>query len=183
MKEDSRGASGGQRSGSLRNGLVVGQVAISLVLLIGSGLFVRSLISTQSVDPGFHAPEAGMIGLEMATSGYTPTEAEVVFETLQNRLLSAPGIDMVALTNRLPLGTTVQTNTLAIPGYEDPNNPEGPSLDAMTVSPEYFTFFDVAILDGRAFDPGDTRDAANVVVISEEMARRYWQGRVRSALN
>jgi len=176
LKDESRGATGGRRSGTLRNALVIGQVAISLVLLIGSGLFVRSLISTQSVDPGFDAPEAGMIALEMATSGYAPAEAEVALESLRNQLLSDPGIDEVALTNRLPLGATIQTNTFVIQGHEDPNDADGPSVDVMRVTPEYFTLFDIPVSSGRAFGPGDTGDGANVVIVSEEMARRYWNG-------
>jgi len=176
LKEESRGSSGGRRGGSLRNGLVMAQVAISLVLLIGSGLFVRSLISTQSVDPGFGAPEAGLIGLEMATSGYTSDEGEVALRALRTRLLSDPAIDRVAMATRVPLGTTVQTNTFVISGREDPDAADGPLIDVSAVSPEYFALLDIPILAGRGFEVGDSRDGSNVVIVSEEMARRYWQG-------
>ena len=176
LKDESRAASGGRRGASLRNALVTAQIAISLVLLIGSGLFVRSLISAQSVDPGFSAPEAGIIGLEMATSGYTSNEAEVALQELRTRLLSDPGIDQVALATRLPLSAMVLTNSFVISGREDPAEPDGPSVDVIMVSPEYFPLLGIPILAGREFEAGDTGDAANVVIVSEEMARRYWPG-------
>jgi len=90
LKEESRAASGGRRGASLRNGLVTAQIAISLVLLIGSGLFVRSLISAQSVDPGFSAPGAGIIGLEMACV-YSALGIEVSIVELMDTLM--PGTD------------------------------------------------------------------------------------------
>lgn len=176
LKDESRGATGGRRGGSLRNGLVMAQIAISLVLLVGSGLFVRSLISTQSVDPGFNAPEAGIIGLEMALSGYAPAEAEIALQELRARMLADPAIDEVALVTRLPLGMTVAINTFVIAGHEDPDDPDGSAVDVTTVTPEYFSLFEIPILAGRGFEAGDTEQGANVVIVNEEMSRRYWQG-------
>jgi len=176
LKDESGGATGGRRRGSLRNLLVMSQVAMSLVLLIGSGLFVRSLISTQNVDPGFNSPEAGMIGLEFGTSGYTSVEARATLKTLQARLLADPAIDQVGMTDRLPLGATIGTNTFEIPGYEDPDNPNGPSIDALRASSEYFGLLGIDILAGRGFGPEDTEGAVNAIIVNEEMARRYWRG-------
>jgi predicted permease len=70
----------------------------------------------------------------------------------------------------------VRTNSFVISGREDPAEPDGPSVDVIMVSPEYFPLLGIPILAGREFGPGDTGDASNVVIVSEEMARRYWPG-------
>lgn len=177
LKDESGSVTGGRRGGMLRKGLVVGQVAVSLVLLVGSGLFVRALFARQAVDPGFHAPQAAMIGVEMATSGYSRDEAEAALRELSAQALADPGIDQVALASHLPLSATLQMNTFEIPGFVDPERPEGPSIDVLTVGPAYFDLLEIPILQGRGFEASDTRSSAPAVVISQAMAERYFAGR------
>lgn len=177
LKEDGGSAPGGSTRWTLRNGLVVVQVAVSLVLLVGSGLFVRSLVAVQAVDPGFHSPGGAMVFLEMSSSGYGREASEPAFERLQELMLAEPSIDQVAMADRLPLALTISITGITIPGYQDPDDPEGRvSADAFIASPSYFEVMDIPIVAGRAFQPSDDRTAPPVTIISESLARRYWPG-------
>jgi putative ABC transport system permease protein len=165
---------GGGRTGRLRAGLVVTQVAVSLVLLVGSGLFLRSLIAAQAIDPGFDAPEAAMISIETRTSGYEDAEALVALRQLTERIGALPGIDAVAAVDRLPLSATVHVQDFQIPGHEPPEGRDGIPLDAVSVSAGYLDLLRIPILSGRGIEVGETGESEPVLVISEAMARRFW---------
>ena len=172
------GTGGGVPRGlSLRNGLVVVQVALSLVLLIGAGLFVRSLEKAQRIDPGFDTGPAALVWPMPQMSGYQgPEEVAGFLEAYEERLLAHPAIEAVVQADRLPLGSAVQTAGFVLP--EVPSDaPEGDhDIDNASVSPSYFEGMGVPILFGRGFLEGDL-DGAPVVVVSEAFQRRYYPGR------
>jgi predicted permease len=161
---------------SLRNSLVVTQVAFSFLLLIGAGLFIRSLQKAQAIDPGFDTSPAAMVWPLPELAGYESSDEVVTyFRTLRDRLLADPQIDAVAMASRLPLGSEVQTN-----GYEIPGNPsETPDgdwdLDDTTVMPGYFETMGVEILQGRSFRDEDL-DGERVVVVSQAFVDRFYRG-------
>jgi predicted permease len=160
----------------LRNSLVITQVAFSFLLLIGAGLFIRSLQKAQAIDPGFDTSPAAMVWPLPELAGYESSDEVVTyFRTLRDRLLADPQIDAVAMASRLPLGSEIQTN-----GYEIPGNPsETPDgdwdLDDTTVMPGYFETMGVEILQGRSFRDEDL-EGERVVVVSQAFVDRFYRG-------
>lgn len=153
------------------------QVAVSVVLLVGSSLFLRSLVAIQSVDPGFHAPSAGIATLEMSSSGYSREEAVPALRNLAALALSHTAISDVAMADRLPLSGTVSTSGVLIPGHENPDDPDGRiGVETFTVSPSYFEVMGIGLHSGRRFDDSDDETAPPVVIVSRSMAQRYWPG-------
>jgi putative ABC transport system permease protein len=161
---------------NLRNALVVVQVAFSFVLLIGAGLFVRSLQKAQRIDPGFDTGPAALIWPMTTLSGYATSEQERDFERQAvERLLAHPAIDRVALADRLPLGAAVQTHGFVLPGVES-KSPDGTiDIDNAHVNPGYFEAMGVPILRGRGFNETDV-DGERIVVVSSAFVERYYPG-------
>jgi len=173
LKDEGTGG-GRRRRFNLRSGLVVTQVAFSFVLLIGAGLFVRSMQKAQAIDPGFYTGPAAMIWPMPQLSGYeTDEEARVVMDTYVQHLLAHPSVTGVALADRLPLGAGIQTRSYVIPEVPS-DTPDGDhDIDNATVSPSYFGVMDVPIVRGRGFLESD-RAGDPVVVVSEAFARRFY---------
>ncbi len=163
-----------RRRFNLRNVLVVGQVALSFVLLIGAGLFVRSLQKAQAIDTGFDTGPAALIWPMPELSGYeTPEEKAELVRTLEERLLADAIIDRVARTDRTPLGSSVQTNRFMLPGVRS-NKPDGDyDIDDAWVSPSYFDVMGVEVVRGRGFTDADVT-GPDVAVVSEAFARRFY---------
>ena len=171
------GTGGGRpRRFNLRSGLVVTQVAFSFVLLIGAGLFVRSLQKAQLIDTGFYTGPAALIWPMPELSGYkTDGEANAVMTELVQRLENHPGITGVAMADRLPLGAGIQTRGLVIPGVPSESVDGVWDVDNATVSPSYFDVMDVEIVRGRGFQESD-RDGEPVLVVSEAFVQRFYPG-------
>ncbi|HSG47451.1 MAG TPA: ADOP family duplicated permease [Longimicrobiales bacterium] len=174
--KDEAGGAGKPGRFSLRGALVVTQVAFSFLLLIGAGLFVRSLQKAQAVDPGFYTGPAAMVWPLPELSGYeTPAEVAALTRTLEERLLAHPLIGKVAVADRLPLGAEIQTRGVLVPGMpsESPNGAW--DVDNTTVMPGYFETMEVPIVRGRGFTREDL-EGENVVVVSQAFAERFFPG-------
>ena len=161
---------------NLRSGLVITQVAFSFVLLIGAGLFVRSLQKAQAIDPGFDTGPGALAWPMPELSGYEgPDEVEAFYDEFERRLLEHPKVTHVALADRLPLGSGVQTQGYLLPGIPS-DTPDGDhDIDNANVSPGYFDAMDVEILSGRAFTRDDL-DAERMVIVSDAFVSRYYPG-------
>ena len=166
------------RSGrlSLRNALVAGQVALSFVLLVVAGLFIRSLGNAQNTDLGFEPEGLAAISANLGHSGYDSSEAQVAFKDLLERVERMPGVDSAALALQLPVGGSSGSSTLIIDGYVDPNGTEAVEVTRAIVGPGYFRTVGTPLLHGRTFEPTDNTESSTVAVISEAMARAYWGG-------
>jgi hypothetical protein len=112
--------SGGIRKSRLRSLLVVGQVAICSLLLIGSGLCLRSLSRAQSIDPGFEIENRLIANLNVSSLGYSETQGRALYDNLMERAKAIPGVESVSLANPLPLGTASSGTTVNIEGYQPP---------------------------------------------------------------
>ena len=169
-------AGGRRRRFNLRNGLVVAQVAFSFVLLIGAGLFLRSLQTAQRIDPGFDTGPAAIIWPDTDLSGnLSEDERRTFLDTYRERLLADPAIERVAMADRLPLGVGVQTRSYILPGVPS-ETPDGDhDIDVATVGLEYFEVMDVPILSGDAFRPEHV-EGDLVVIVSEAFVDRYYPG-------
>ncbi len=157
----------------LRNGLVVFQIAMSLALLIGAGLFVRSLQNASSIDPGFRSDGVVLATLDPGLQGYSAVEAHEFYRQLMQRTATLPGVETVALAEMLPLSLGTQQWGARIDGYE-PGDTERMNLDYNFVSPGYFEALGIQLVRGRSFTWDDTASAAGAIVVNETMARRYW---------
>ncbi|QSQ12309.1 ABC transporter permease [Myxococcus landrumensis] len=173
MREGSRGTAGG-RSGRLRSGLVVGQVAFALVLLVGAGLFGKSLLALVTVDPGFR-PE-GVLTAQVSLPGvsYATRERQVAFHReLLGRLQSLPGVESAGLTNLLPLGHSM-TFGFAIDGRTKGPDEVWPAVQFRTVSADYLNTLGFRLRQGRWLEEADGAGAAGAVVINKTFADAYW---------
>ena len=175
LKNGSAAGGAGKRV-SLRDGLVVTQVAFSLVLLIGAGLFVRSFQRAQTIDPGFDVGPGALVTPLPELAGYeTPEQRSTFYAEYEDRLLANPIVTEVALADRLPLGAAVQTGGYLIPGVPS-STPDGDhDIDNAHVSVGYFDVMDVAIVAGRGFDVAD-RDGDHVVIVSRAFADSFYPG-------
>lgn len=175
LKDDGAGQQGYKKS-RLRSLLVVGQVAISLVLLICAGLFLRSLQNAQNSNPGFEPEKLAAVSTDVGLQGYDPEGGQRYYQQLAERLGKLPGVETGSLANAVPLsGGGQQQISVQIPGYEPPPDTIL-AIDYNTIGPNFFQVMSIPFVQGRDFADFDTKAAAGVCIINETMARRFWPG-------
>jgi putative ABC transport system permease protein len=170
------GSRGSDAPGTLRwrNVMVVAQIAMSLVLLVGAGLFLRSWQQTLAVDPGFgHAPTA-ILSVMMPVARSTPDGGVQRTRRLLERFRTLPGAAAVGLVWPLPLELSSSRTDFTIDGRVPPAGRETFRANRAFVDGGFFDAAGMAIVAGRAFDDGDRRNSQPVAIISQAMARRYW---------
>lgn len=174
--QEGSGASTTWRKGRLRQGLVVVQVAVALVLLASAGLFVRSMKAARQLDPGFGARQ-GLIGaVDFLAAGYDEPRGRAAHARLLQDVRAVPGVEAVALARRAPLtGTDSSDRTVEIDGYL-PAPGEDMNVYYNQVSDGFFETLRISLVEGRGFEPRDASTSPSLVV-SEVMARRFWPGR------
>ncbi len=162
---------------ALRHALVVGQVTVSMVLLVAAGLFVRSLAAARTIDLGFDPQRVALASMDLDMLRYPEAKSRQFYHDALERVRAMPGVEAAALTQREPVGLNINGSSILIEGQQA--SPEHPafSIDFTAVSPGYFETLGVPILQGRAITEADTADAPGVAVINEAMARRFWPGR------
>lgn len=175
LRDEGRGHSAGRGLSTLRNGLVVVQVAISVVLVVGTGLLARSLANAERVDPGVDAERIAVIATNLAQAGIAEEAIPTVSAEILERVEALPGVERAALTTRLPVqpGTTT---TRVIDGFAAPSGTGAVELPVAFVSRGYFETMGIPLLAGRTFDATDRANAAPVVVVNEAAARAFWGG-------
>ena len=162
----------GRRRRRLRDVFVVLQVAVSLVLLVVAGLFLRSLTKALLVDPGFDTTRTLAVSFDLALQGYAPPARAEFARTLLDRTQALPGVETAAVTTMLPLGgrmfgTEIQT-------ARPDNTVERTSTGFAEVTPRYFDAVGTAIVRGRAFTEAESDGRQRVIVVNETLARRLW---------
>ena len=171
--EASLSASPGRRFG-LGQLLVVGQVAVSLVLIVGGLLLSRSLLASKQLDLGFQPEGVGMATIGLDFSGYSAERGRQFYDLAQQRIARLPGVESVALTERMPLSNNVQTTQIVIDGHPEMTPATGASIDATQVSAAYFQTLGLRIVEGRGFDDRDSLESPRVAVVSQAFAKRFW---------
>jgi len=173
LKNEAASVAGGTSPFRFRKGLVVAQVALSLLLLIGAGLFTRSLLNLRSLDPGFEADRLLSFAVNPALNGYEPTRRLAVLKRLQDDLAAEPGVKSVSLAEE-PLMTNSDTShSIKVEGYqarEDENM--NPKFNG--VGPGFFSTLGIPLVAGRDFTDTDLMDAPKVAVVNEEFARYFF---------
>jgi macrolide transport system ATP-binding/permease protein len=171
--KDNSGAGSGR--GRLRGALVVVQVALSLLLLICAGLFLRSLRNASAIDPGFDADNLLAMTMDLEQQGYDEARGKQFNAQLLDRVRALPGVVSASLTDSLPLGLDGARRGITIEGYSAQPG-ESTELHSSTVAPGYFETLRIPLLQGRTFETQDRPEAPGVVLINEAFARRYWPG-------
>ena len=175
LKDEGTGG-GRPRRLSLRNGLIVTQVAVSMVLLLGAGLFLRSLQSAGQIDLGFTARDGGIVWVMAMGNDMTNEEFRIAFHSLEERAGALPGITTVGAAEMLPIGMSYQEASFDIPGVEPPPGEGHLSIAYNVVSPTYFETMGIQVVSGRGLEESDGAESEPVAVISETAARRFWPG-------
>jgi predicted permease len=160
---------------TLRNSLVVGQVAVSVLLLSAAGLFLKSLISTLQVPLGLNLHKNLLI-VPMGTLEGSEAQRKSFLSTVVERVRGLPGIVHATSAMRIPLSGSGGGADLrvSIPGIELPKGQESVAIKFNAVGPDYFQTVGTRLLKGRPFNSGDSADAPKVVLIGQTMAHRYW---------
>jgi predicted permease len=173
MKDD-LSPRGGSR-GRLRNVLVVSQVAVSLLLLIGAGLVIRSLESARTADVGFDARDVASVSFDLRPSGYDSTRGRAFYQRLLDTVRAQAGVESAALTATLPL-TLVDGNSVdtVVEGYH-PGGGEDMRVLINTTSPDYLRTLRIDLVAGRDFAGSDRADSLPVTIVNETMARQFWK--------
>ncbi len=175
------GGRSGQTDGSMQMGrqglrglLVVSELALSLMLLIGAGLLIRSFVQLQRVPPGFTTD--GVLTMEVVVNGakYKPDKAVVQFyNDFESRVAHLPGVKAEGVVNVLPLTGAVGWGGISVEGHPEPPGHEL-QVDIRIASTDYFRAMLIPLIQGRFFSSHDNQDVPTVVIIDEKFAQRYW---------
>jgi putative ABC transport system permease protein len=176
LKESARTTAGAQRS-RLRSSLVVLEIAMSLVLLIGAGLMIKSFAKLNRVNPGFNPDNLLTMGVTLLGSAY-PEDNKVAafYSEMLDRLNSVPGVQSAGAITELPLSGDNTSDSFTIEGRPPISKEDQPLTECRVVTPHYFEAMKIPLLKGRDFADTDTKQTPNVAVINETFARRHFPG-------
>jgi len=178
LKEGGRGARAGTGAARhTRTALVVSEIALSLMLMAGAGLLLRSLDHLQRVTGGFAAPPREILTIAVSPSDrkYNDPQAfRTLYEDMLERARRVPGVEAVALSDTLPPDRQSDADTFTIQGQVLAQGELNPAVSDAIVSGDYFRAMRIPLLKGRFFTPQDKQDSAPVVIISESLARHFF---------
>ncbi len=169
----------GRKRSRTRNALVIGQISLSLLLLVAAGLFLRALDRGQRVDPGFDAAQVATASFDTRTYGYGEERARQFYADLRTRLAGRPGVEAVSYARVLPLSGNRTGDEFRVDGAAAGPGVEGDGAEVMLfaeVDVDYFAALHMPLLSGRGFAATDGPKAAGVVIVNETLARRFFPG-------
>lgn len=170
------GAGGGRRQ-RLRSGLLVAQMAFSMLLLVTAGLFARTLVHARSIDPGFDARDVHIASLNFRIANYDEPRGLQLASTMLERARLLPGVQSAAFSAALPLdGGGLGLGGIEVAGRTPPDPRRGWNADWSVITPEYFDVMRIPIVRGRTFTEADRAGAADVAIINQTLAERLWPG-------
>jgi putative ABC transport system permease protein len=177
LNEGGRGGTIGRRGRAVRNGLVISEVALAVVVLIGAGLLVRSFIRLRSIDLGFQP--AGVLTMRVPLSGglNSPTPRRLAFVRQLCASVSAlPGVRAASITSGLPLTGLQQLagTPFWVEGMPAPPDSQRPTALLRSITPAYFQAIGIPLVAGRAFTAADDAQARPMAIVNQTLARRFW---------
>jgi len=172
--KDQVGSIAGGTSVGLRKILVAAQVSLSLLLLIGAGLFVRSLSNLKDLDPGFRIANLVGFAVDPPMNGYKPDRSLDFYRRLRDSLDAIPGVESAGLALMPLLAGDEWDNSMAVEGYQHKPT-EAPDPHMQFISPDYFKTMQIPLLLGRDFRMTDGRGAPKVSIVNEKFARRFFK--------
>ncbi len=167
---------GGYRRSWLRNGLVVLQISLSLLLLICAGLVLRGLQRAQSLNPGFTLQRALELSFDLSLQGYDGPRTQEFKQRLLERVRALPGVQYAGLSNCVPLSLRVNNNSIYVEGQPEQRGMNVPLAMTSSASPGFLSALGTRLLQGRDFTEQDGASNRGVAVVNETFARRFWPG-------
>jgi predicted permease len=169
------GTESGKLRWNLRNALVVLQVGLSLLVLMGAGLCVRSLQKLQRIAPGFEPSKVVLMSFDLGLNGYTDQRVKQFPNELLERVRALPGIESASFSSATPLDGNQAGMSIDLEDYEKKQD-EHPSADLNDITPGFFRTLSVPILAGRDFNAHDGQPGLKTVIVNNAFAARYWRG-------
>ncbi|PYR43652.1 MAG: hypothetical protein DMF93_02585 [Acidobacteria bacterium] len=163
--------------GWMRQALVVAQVAVALVMMILSGLFLESIRAARRSDPGYRVDHILTMGFDPRIAQYDLDATRAFYRRLIGRVEALPGVRAAALGQHIPLGVSSSATEIAIAGYDASPNRRTISVGSSIAGERYFDVLGIPILRGRAFTARDTASAPPVAIVNDAMAAKYWPSR------
>jgi putative ABC transport system permease protein len=177
LKDGGRSGSDGHGRRRVRSALIISEVALSLVLLVGAGLLVKSFVKLSNTDPGFNPDRTLTASLSLATVRYDTDEKVADFyRLLVERVRSLPGVESVGAVTPLPLSDNNLSYSFTVVGQPPLPAGQGQSASARVVTPDYFRAQGVPLRAGRIFTEQDKAGAPGAIIVNEAFARRYLAG-------
>ena len=174
LKEGARGLGGSLKGNRLRAALVITEVAMTLVLLVGAGLLVRTLLRLGRVDKGFNSENVLTMNIGLPSLKYPKPDNVIAFyKQAVERIASTPGVEAAGITSVLPLSDNFDGRGLAVEDYPKPPG-EDFSVDLYVVTPGYLRAMEIPLRKGRALNEQDTKDGMKVALINQTMADQLW---------
>jgi predicted permease len=173
LKEEAGSVAGGGRQARVRRALVVCQVAMSMLLLAGAGLFARSLHNLRSIDPGFRTEGLISFSVDSSLSGYDQNRSLALYDRLQRELAAVPGVRNVSMSEIGALTGSEWGMSIRVDGYQQKEGEDlNPNFDG--VGPQYFSTMSIPLVRGREFTERDVKGAPRVAIINETMAKYFF---------
>jgi predicted permease len=160
----------------LQSALVAGQLGLSLLLLLGAGLFLESLTASRATDVGFEARDRVSMSLNLRMHGYSDARADAFHRELLRRIRATPGIRDASMATYVPMGGRVAVGNLTLPDRSAVPASPRERVSVNQVWPRFFDTLGIPVLQGRGLDERDIREVPTAAVINETMAHRYWPG-------
>jgi macrolide transport system ATP-binding/permease protein len=173
LKAASQGATGKRRTIG-RNALVIGQVALSMALLVAAGVLVDAVRKTVALNPGFRTDHLLTMEFDTALVRYTDEQTRVFYREIRDRARALPGVRSVAMSGYIPFSPNGVVKTVVPEGYQFPSGRESAAVGAAVVDEHYFDTMKTAIIRGRGFTADDKAAARRVAVVNAEFAKTYW---------
>ena len=175
LQEAGRTGNSGSVGQRLRSFLVVGEIALAMLLLVGSGLLIRSLEQVQKVDTGFETQGLMTAAFSLAPAVYKTDEQQAAFlTTAEQELRSIPGVKSAAIADALPFSNLGGMSSFSIKGRPSGPHDPGPHGSVRVISPQYFSTLGIPMLHGRAFTYDDRMKTAQVAIVDATLAHQYW---------
>ncbi len=175
LKEDSNSSSGSIRKARLSSGLVVAQIALSLLLLVCSGLFIRSFAAAQKVDTGFNPKRVYLGSLSLFSAGYNYKTGTEFYRQLLAKIQQIPGVESVTISDWTPLGYSTESTVVEPEGYV-PRPHESMEIKDASVGPDYLHVMQIPLVAGREISAQDTSETQAVAIVNQAFVDRYWPG-------
>ena len=175
LKEGGRSSTQGTGRNRLRNGLVIAEVALALVLLSGAGLLMKSFARLQNVNPGFNPRNALTFEVSLPKIQYPDNLSIVRFNSeAQRRITALPGVQAAGFSTILPLAGTNSDSSFAIEGQPSNDRTPSPDEEKRQVSPDYFRALEIPLIKGRFFTDADNANARPVIIVNQAFAKKFW---------
>jgi putative ABC transport system permease protein len=177
LKEGGRGSTGGIRGRRLTSALLVGQIGLTLVLLVGAGLMIRSFLNLQNFNVGIQTGNMLTVGISVPPAKYSQTEDRLAFlDRLQERVRSVPGIEAMTVASNAPAGGGAPLALKLADRDIADSNGRAPLVSRVVIAPGYFQALRLTLARGREFNAADGGPGNEAVIVNQPFAAKYWPG-------